>query len=80
MTPRMKLMLASVAMMAACAEGSFGYNDNSSSNPMQYPEGNAHKRCHRPECNNYRSGNGLYCSAQCCKIDKQRVKQLKARS
>jgi len=30
------------------------------------------KKCFREGCNNLRNGNQLYCSAECCKLDKQK--------
>ena len=35
------------------------------------------KKCLRPECDKNRSGNKLYCSAACNKLDKARRKSLK---
>jgi len=31
---------------------------------------NDHKKCFRKGCNKNRTGNKLYCSAECCKLDK----------
>lgn len=32
------------------------------------------KKCFRKECNCERTGNKLYCSAECCKLDKTKPK------
>ena len=74
MSPKMKFLLLQAMAMGAMAESAFRIDSHS--NPMEYPYGNAHKKCHRPNCGNFRNGNALYCSAECCKMDKERIKQL----
>lgn len=37
-------------------------------------DANWHKKCFNPECTNKRSGNRLYCSADCFKKHKQIIK------
>lgn len=36
------------------------------------PSKNWEKKCFRGGCNNTRSGNKLYCSSECCKLDKNK--------
>ena len=31
--------------------------------------------CFKPGCSKHRKGNNLYCSVECCKKDRERVKQ-----
>lgn len=60
-----------LAMMSMLAASQGDILDNTSNYKPDYSDNNHTKKCFRNGCNNKRSGNKLYCSAECCKLDKQ---------
>ena len=61
------------AMMAMSGVNGIGY-DEPKLTQRKHQEKNWMKKCFRPGCEHTRKGNKLYCSAECCKIDKNRIR------
>ncbi len=68
--------ILSLSMMLGMS-GNIIHEENGGTNRMEsrLPQNNDQK-CIRPGCGRQRNGNRGYCSAMCCGMDKQRVKQL----
>lgn len=66
---RTALVMALMYAGAAIETGIF-HDDKTVSFQRKEPD-----KCFRPECTRTRSGDKLYCSSECCKLDKPRLKQ-----
>ena len=76
MGTRMGTFLAMAAMFSMASR--MNGNTRSDSERIIKPEiKNWQKKCFNPDCENKREYDKLYCSAECCKKDKPRVKALK---
>ena len=66
-----KLAMMSL-MMSAGFEEPFGMSGTSMKNDGSSRNENQTKKCFREGCEKRRNGNRLYCSADCCKLDKKK--------
>ena len=72
MTPKMQAILALYALIGSSMGQTKGlFYDEDKFYPKNKP-----KKCHRPECEVDRERGKLYCSAECNKLDKERIKIL----
>lgn len=75
MNPKLRDYVAMAAMMAMLSGG--GVNRSQSSVIVKETP-NRLQKCFRKGCEKTRSGNKLYCSAECNKLDKQERKKRNA--
>lgn len=60
-----------IALLGAMMAMSLAMNPPYASIVVDEPKrGNDRKKCFRKSCDNSRTGNKLYCSSECCKLDK----------
>ena len=71
MNPKMRNTLAAFAMLASMSGMKEPHDyDAPPKRKIKRAERNSDKKCFRKACDKNRSGNKLYCSAECNKLDK----------